>query len=389
MKFEPVRNNQNAASPLVIGRNCGCSAVSNAVQGDKLNEFLKLPYVNKIISTPAGPVPEIKTKLTSDDRMEHLRARVSAFRMNYKVGAGLYAIGSPTDESDIFVTANYKMSFDCLRASLEGINGWILVLDTAGINVWCAAGKGTFGTDELVKRIKISDVEKCVRHRRIIVPQLGAPGINSAEVMRAAGFRVYYGPVRAHDIKKYIDNGYRADEEMRSVKFPMKDRAVLIPIELNAVFKKSLYFIIAVFIYAGLTPAGIIFKDSIQDGYPLVIAGLCAVLTGSVITPLLLPAIPFRSFALKGWITGILLFAVLDKQTELFAISGAYGEAAVLILFPLLSSYLALQFTGASTFTSLSGVQKEIKFSLPLYIAGIIVSFMLFVMSKLSGWGIL
>ena len=153
-------------------------------------------------------------------------------------------------------------------------------------------------------------------------------------------------------------------------------------------FKKSLYFIIAVSIYAGLTPAGIIFKDSILDGYPLVIAGLCAVLTGAVLTPLLLPAIPFRSFALKGWITGILLFAVLDKQTELFAISGAYGEAAVLILFPLLSSYLALQFTGASTFTSLSGVQKEIKFSLPLYIAGIIVSFMLLVISKLSEWGI-
>ena len=66
--------------------------------------------------------------------------------MNYKVDPGLYAIGNPNERSPVLVTANYKMSFDNLREALPGRDAWILVLDTRGINVWCAAGKGTFGT---------------------------------------------------------------------------------------------------------------------------------------------------------------------------------------------------------------------------------------------------
>ena len=74
--------------------------------------------------------------------------------MDYRVEPGLYAVGSPTADSPVLVSANYKMSFDRLRSALPGVDAWILVLDTKGINVWCAAGKGTFGTDELVRRIE-------------------------------------------------------------------------------------------------------------------------------------------------------------------------------------------------------------------------------------------
>ena len=69
--------------------------------------------------------------------------------MNYKVDPGLYALGAPDADSPVLVSANFKMSFDLLREALPGRNAWILVLDTDGINVWCAAGKGTFGTEEL------------------------------------------------------------------------------------------------------------------------------------------------------------------------------------------------------------------------------------------------
>ena len=74
--------------------------------------------------------------------------------MGHRVEPGLYSLGNPTSESPVFVTANYTLSFDALRSALKGIDGYILVLDTQGVNVWCAAGKGTFGTDELVKRIE-------------------------------------------------------------------------------------------------------------------------------------------------------------------------------------------------------------------------------------------
>ena len=46
-----------------------------------------------------------------------------------------------------------KLSFDILRRELKGLNAWVLVLDTKSINVWCAAGKGTFSTNELISRM--------------------------------------------------------------------------------------------------------------------------------------------------------------------------------------------------------------------------------------------
>ena len=82
-----------------------------------------------------------------------LRSRTGAFRMKYSVAPGLYSIGGPDKDSDVFVSANYKLSFDMLRRELKGMNAWILVLDTKAINVWCAAGKRTFSADEIVKRI--------------------------------------------------------------------------------------------------------------------------------------------------------------------------------------------------------------------------------------------
>jgi acetyl-CoA decarbonylase/synthase complex subunit gamma len=85
--------------------------------------------------------------------------------MDYSIEPGLYALGAPDRESPVLVSANYKMSFDELRSALPGRDLWILVLDTKGINVWCAAGKGTFGTEELVKRIASSGLSQVVAHR--------------------------------------------------------------------------------------------------------------------------------------------------------------------------------------------------------------------------------
>ena len=58
--------------------------------------------------------------------------------MNYSVPPGLRD-REPTGDSDVFVTANYKLTFDILRRELKGLHAWVLVLDTKSINVWCAA----------------------------------------------------------------------------------------------------------------------------------------------------------------------------------------------------------------------------------------------------------
>ncbi|MBF0505560.1 MAG: acetyl-CoA synthase subunit gamma [Nitrospirae bacterium] len=348
-----------------------------------------LEWVIGTVMTPVGPVPRISSTLSKTDYWEHFKCRTTAYRDDYRVVPGLYAAGNPDNNSDVLVSANYKYSFDMLRRELKDLNAWILVLDTKGINVWCAAGKGTFGTAELAKRISVAQLNKVVDHRRVIVPQLGAPGVSAFRVKRSAGFDVLYGPVHAKDIPAYIKAGYEATREMRRVKFPLSDRLVLTPMEINPAMKKfPLYagFILVVF---GLAPSGILFRDAFAGGLPFLLLGLVSVLAGALLTPALLPFVPFRSFAIKGWITGLL---AISLSTRFILFPGQYNTLLLIftyLFFPMASSYIALQFTGSTTFTGMSGVKKELRIAIPAYLLFSVVSFILLTMFKLTQWGIL
>lgn len=348
-------------------------------------------WITGTLTTDAGAVPTISAKLTRSDYWEHAKCRVSGFRNSYIVTPGLYAIGAPDKRSEVFVSANYKLSFDALRKALKGMNTWVLVLDTKGINVWCAAGKGTFGTEELIRRISVTKLDRVVDHRRIIVPQLGAPGISAHIVKKASGFRVSYGPVQAEDIRAYVAAGYKATTEMRTVKFPFIDRLVLTPMEINPAMKKYYpwYALIMLAVF-GLQPGGILFRDAVTGGLPFLLLGLTAILAGALVTPALLPFIPFRSFAVKGWIAGLLFTIVFDQLSGMIRhLNVTSLRVFTYLFFPLASSYVALQFTGATTFTGMSGVKKELKISIPLYIGGIAVSIVLLTVYKLSEWRII
>jgi len=305
--------------------------------------------------------------------------------MHYSVEPGLYSIGKPDTGSDVFVTANYKLSFDILRKSLKGLNAWVLVLDTKSINVWCAAGKGTFSTDELIRRINEVQLHKIINHKRIILPQLGAVGVNARAVQKQTGFRVHFGPVHAKDIPEYVRAGHKKTDEMRLVKFTMLDRLVLTPMEINPAMKKFPLFALVVLLLFGLQPSGILFKDAWSGGLPFLILGLAGIFSGAFIAPVFLPFIPFRSFALKGLATGILVVFFL---MPFLGLTGLQAISAYLF-FPLASSYIALQFTGSTTFTSMSGVRKELKVALPVYLISTAVSAILLIVYKLYQWEIL
>ncbi|TFG61713.1 MAG: carbon monoxide dehydrogenase, partial [Spirochaetales bacterium] len=175
-------------------------------------------------------INSVSSRLTAADRLDHALARLGVRRNHHRVTPGLYAVGRPDAAAPVLVTANYSLSFDALRSSLSGIDAFILVLDTQGVNVWCAAGKGTFGTDEIVRRIEAVDLARAVTHRRLIVPQLGGAGVAAHEVKLRTGFTVEYGPVDTSDLPEYLRTR-KADAGMRRVKFGIKARAVLAVIE--------------------------------------------------------------------------------------------------------------------------------------------------------------
>jgi len=326
---------------------------------------------NSFITHNGRRIPKVPTELNWSDTLGGWKARWAIGRMKYSVEPGIYAIGSPDANSPVFVSANYKMSFDRLRSRLAGRDGWILVLDTKGINVWCAAGKGTFGTEELVKRIEDVGLGEIVGHRTLIVPQLGAPGVSAHKVKQQTGFSLVYGPVSAEDLPAFLDAGMRATDRMRRVTFPLKDRIVLIPVELVTGAKYVLAVAACFFLLAGLNPEGYSVALAISHGTQSVLILLAGFLAAVVLGPALLPWLPGRWFSAKGlWIGLAVLFfggLFLGRRTEL--LDDRLSMAAWILMVPALTSFVVLNFTGASTYTSLSGVRREVRIAVPVQLA--------------------
>lgn len=318
------------------------------------------------LDTPAGSIPRLAAALTPADRWGAIRVRFGIGRDRYRVEPGLYAVGKPDEDSPVLATANYKLTFDRVRASLGGRNLWLLVLDTKGINVWCAAGKGTFGTEELIARIKAVKLAEVVSHRTVILPQLGAPGVAAHEVRKGSGFRVVYGPVRIEDIGAFLEADLVATPDMRRVRFTAIDRLVLTPVELSQILPWGLLGALLLLGLQGLqhhfAPARTLVAFA-----PDLAGLLWAILAGSVVTPWLLPWIPGRAFAWKGWTIGLIgSLWLLWGQMGLGGVISAEEWARALLVWPALSAFLAMNFTGCSTFTSPSGVRQEMRRAVPL-----------------------
>lgn len=315
-------------------------------------------------------IKQLSTRLKPKDIWGTVKARCGVGRMDYKVPPGLYKIGNPDGQSHVFVTGNYKMSVDSLRKELKRIACWILVLDTKGVNVWCAAGKGTFGTDELINRIGAVNLTRVVSHKRIILPQLGAAGVAAHEVKKKTGFGIIYGPVRAEDIPEFLKNDCTADKKMRSVRFCLGDRAILIPMEVSGAVKPTLCTLGTLLILNALGLTKVDAKD--------VKAYLGSVFIGTVLVPALLPIIPVRAFSLKGWLVGMVWALFSSKKAEL------PKTVPYMLILPSVSAMHAFNFTGSSTFTSMSGVKKEAKIAVPVFGASIFAGILLMIRSQFS-----
>jgi len=342
---------------------------------------LNEPTLNSI-ETTSGNIPIVPATLNFKERLGTWKVHWTIGRMSYVIEPGLYAVGNPDANSPVLVSANYKLSFDSLRKELKNIAGWILVLDTKGINVWCAAGKGTFGTDELINKIQEVNLEKVVNHRQLIVPQLGAPGVAAHLVKEATGFKVTYGPIRSKDLITFLNSGHQATDEMRVVRFNMIDRLKIIPVELVQGFKYVLLLAAILFILSGLHPSGFVINQMIESGTISAIGILLAYISGVILTPLLLPFIPGRAFSLKGFVIVIPIFILLNYFSTAFQNLPLPEKIAGFLLMASISSFLAMNFTGASTYTSLSGVKKEMQFAVPIQISGFVSGLILWIASR-------
>ncbi len=326
------------------------------------------PWMRGYVDTAAGPIPCVATALSFADRLGSAKARWGIKRMRYTVEPGLYAVGQPTAESVVLVTANYKMSFDRLRSQLARIDAWIMVLDTKGINVWCAAGKGTFGTEEIIERVRAVELEKIVSHRRLILPQLAGPGVSAHEVKSGCGFDVVYGPIRAEDLPEFLAAGMKATAQMRKVRFNLADRVVLIPMELRMSAKYLLAVALGLFLLGGLGTDGYSWDRGMVIALRSVLILVGGYLVGAAVPVLLLPWLPGRAFSIKGlWVGlagGLAVLGYSLNNPGVFA--SRLSVAGWFFMLVAMASFLMMNFTGASTYTSLSGVRREVRTAGPI-----------------------
>ena len=228
---------------------------------------------------------------------------------------------------------------------------------------------------ELVGRIESSGLSKIVSHRELILPQLSGPGVAAHLVKKLSGFKVNYGPIRAKDLPAFLDTGLKATPEMRMKTFTTWERMELIPMELVGALKAGVIIIPILFLLALLGKSGQGWTNALSHGLFSVLAMLTGILAGAVLSPLLLPWLPGRAFSIKGLSLGVLsaLILLVFRWGDWVTKTGRLELTAWLLLIPAVSAYLAMNFTGASTYTSLSGVKKEMRWALPLEIAAVII----------------
>ena len=275
------------------------------------------------------------------------------------------------------VTCNYRMTVDIVRRDLAGTDAWLLVLETYGINVWCAAGKGTFGTDELVRRIFATHLADHVEHETLVLPQLGAVGVSASAVRAATGYRVVWGPVRSSDLRAFLAAGLKATPEMRAVTFTMPERLVLVADGARAVAQ--------VRAVGGPAARGARRARRIDRAAQLRVAGRAhGAVPGSAHVrfsacspapsrcPRCCRGCPGRAFTVKGAVAGagLALLALLALPGMLGMLSPWLWTSVVLAV-AAAASYVGVNFTGSTPYTSPSGVEFELRRAIPFEAAAL------------------
>lgn len=244
-----------------------------------------------------------------------------------KVRTGLYAVGSPTPRSPVLVTGNFELTVRRLVRALDGhVDVWLLVADSAGINVWCAAGGGYFSAEKVIAAVKSSRLETVVRHHALILPQLCANGVDGWRVREETGWGVHWGPARADDVPAYLAAGRKKTDVMRQVAFPLRDRLEMVTVTMGfygllillpvLLFWRRMFWPVTFsmvglsYVYAVIHP-WLPGRDGLQKSVPLAVIALAGLLAwGTLLNPL-----PARQlFHWMVGLTGLSVFAAAELQ---------------------------------------------------------------------------
>jgi SAM-dependent methyltransferase len=217
---------------------CCLPCAIQSVVGDK----------EKQVELPAGVIGRLEHRVTLRTLLLDLWLLFFRIIPPYpKVKPGLYAVGQPDENSPVLVTGNFDLTVRRLVQAIDGrVDVWVLVADSAGINVWCAAGGGYFTAEKVIAAVKSSHLDQVVRHHALILPQLCANGVDGWRVRKESGWGVHWGPAKAVDIPAYLADKRKKNDAMRWVRFPFRDRLEMVTVTLGFY---ALLILLPVFIF--------------------------------------------------------------------------------------------------------------------------------------------
>jgi ubiquinone/menaquinone biosynthesis C-methylase UbiE len=244
-----------------------------------------------------------------------------------KIRPGLYAVGHPDADSPVLVTGNFELTVRRLVGAIDGrMDTWVLVADSAGINVWCAAGGGYFTAEKVIAAVKSSHLEQVVNHHALILPQLCANGVDGWRIRKETGWGVHWGPVQAQDIPAFVAAKRKKTDAMRWVRFPPKDRLEMVTVTLGfygllilvpvLIFWRSLFAPVAIslvalsYFYAIVHP-WLPGRDGLFKSIPLTLIALAGLF---VYTALWHPLPALRLFNWGVGLTGLSVFTAAELQ---------------------------------------------------------------------------
>lgn len=237
---------------------------------------------------------------------------------------GLFPIGNPEKSSPVLVTGNYTETVRRMRKALKGQNVWLLVANSKGINVWCASGGGHFTHHDVISAIVISKAEDKIANHTLILPQLGATGIERQRITEATGWKTIWGPARLEDLPTFLKQEHFSTPNQRFMRFPLFERMEMatmwgIPMIVLGFLIFSLLG--GWFVGLSVSTAAVVISYGIFAALPkLVVKGWRRWIT-------------FVVFALMGSLAGwLILYSVnaVDTKTLLFSGIGAIIEMLAL-----------------------------------------------------------
>ncbi len=122
-----------------------------------------------------------------------------------QVEPNVYPIGSPNEDSPVFVTTNFSLTYFVVSGEIEnsGLSAWLLVPECEGMSVLTAWAAGKFNATSIHKFSNDMGLSDKIKNKKMVIPGFVAQISGELDDL-LKDWEVMVGPQEASDIESFI-----------------------------------------------------------------------------------------------------------------------------------------------------------------------------------------